>query len=82
MIIQQPFKSRLNSLCEVEVSKFAQGGKSDGFVQAGNSGLCGGSVPMSDEIILLTSRLNQIISFDDVSSFDIGSTPYESSTLI
>ena len=35
-------------------------------VQAGNSGLCGGSVPISDEIILLTSRLHQIISFDEV----------------
>ena len=35
-------------------------------VQAGNSGLCGGSVPISDEIILLTSQLDKVISFDDV----------------
>ncbi|KAK9423494.1 putative D-lactate dehydrogenase [Seiridium unicorne] len=35
--------------------------------QGGNTGLVGGSVPVFDEIVLNTSRLNQIRSFDDVS---------------
>ncbi|KAI0426137.1 hypothetical protein F5Y09DRAFT_75215 [Xylaria sp. FL1042] len=35
--------------------------------QGGNTGLVGGSVPVFDEIVLSTGRMNQIRSFDDVS---------------
>ena len=35
--------------------------------QGGNSGLVGGSVPVFDEIVINTSRLNKIRSFDEVS---------------
>jgi FAD/FMN-containing dehydrogenase len=35
--------------------------------QGGNTGLVGGSVPVFDEIVLSTSRMSQIRSFDDVS---------------
>ncbi|KAL8704651.1 MAG: hypothetical protein Q9201_002185 [Fulgogasparrea decipioides] len=35
--------------------------------QGGNSGLVGGSVPVYDEIVVSTSRMNQIRSFDPVS---------------
>ncbi|KAK8138855.1 hypothetical protein PG984_002235 [Apiospora sp. TS-2023a] len=35
--------------------------------QGGNTGLVGGSVPVFDEIVLNTTRMNQIRSFDDVS---------------
>jgi FAD/FMN-containing dehydrogenase len=35
--------------------------------QGGNSGLVGGSVPVFDEIVIATSRMNNIRSFDDVS---------------
>ncbi|KAH7037758.1 uncharacterized protein B0I36DRAFT_237277 [Microdochium trichocladiopsis] len=35
--------------------------------QGGNTGLVGGSVPVFDEIVINTSRLNKIRSFDDVS---------------
>ncbi|KAM4723550.1 D-2-hydroxyglutarate dehydrogenase, mitochondrial [Anableps anableps] len=35
--------------------------------QGGNTGLVGGSVPVYDEIILSTSLMNNIVSFDDVS---------------
>ncbi|KAK6836586.1 hypothetical protein PG987_007081 [Apiospora arundinis] len=35
--------------------------------EGGNTGLVGGSVPVFDEIVLNTSRMNQIRSFDDVS---------------
>ena len=35
--------------------------------QGGNSGLVGGSVPVFDEIVISTSRMNNIRSFDDVS---------------
>ena len=34
--------------------------------QAGNTGVVGGSVPIQDEIILTTSGLNQIDSFDEI----------------
>ena len=37
-------------------------------MQAGNSGLCGGSVPIAGEVILLTSKLDKILHFDDVSA--------------
>ena len=35
--------------------------------QGGNSGLVGGSVPVYDEIVINTSRMNNIRSFDEVS---------------
>lgn len=35
--------------------------------QGGNSGLVGGSVPVFDEIVISTSRMNDIRSFDEVS---------------
>ena len=35
--------------------------------QGGNTGLVGGSVPVSDELILNLSNLNKIRSFDPVS---------------
>ena len=35
--------------------------------QAGNTSLVGGGVPVFDEIILNTSRMNQILSFDEIS---------------
>jgi (R)-2-hydroxyglutarate---pyruvate transhydrogenase len=35
--------------------------------QGGNSGLVGGSVPVFDEIVIFTGRMNKIRSFDDVS---------------
>ena len=35
--------------------------------QGGNSGLVGGSVPVFDEIVISTSRMDKIRSFDDVS---------------
>jgi FAD/FMN-containing dehydrogenase len=33
--------------------------------QAGNTGLVGGSVPVFDEIILSSSRMNSVIEFDE-----------------
>lgn len=35
--------------------------------QGGNTGLVGGGVPVFDEIVLSTSAMNQVLSFDDVS---------------
>lgn len=35
--------------------------------QGGNTGVCGGGVPMFDEIILHMGLMNKIISLDDVS---------------
>ena len=35
--------------------------------QAGNTSLVGGGVPVFDEIILNTSRMNEILSFDEIS---------------
>ncbi len=35
--------------------------------QGGNTGLVGGSVPVFDEIVLSTSRMNEILDFDEVS---------------
>jgi FAD/FMN-containing dehydrogenase len=34
--------------------------------QGGNTGLVGGSVPVFDEVIISTARMNQILSFDPV----------------
>lgn len=36
-------------------------------IQGGNTGLVGGSVPVFDEIILSTSAMNKIISFNKLS---------------
>ena len=36
--------------------------------QGGNTSLCGGSVPVFDEIILNLKRMNKIINFDSISS--------------
>ena len=36
------------------------------MAQGGNTGLVGGSIPLFDEVILLTAGLNQVISFDAV----------------
>ena len=33
--------------------------------QAGNTNLVGGSVPVHDEVILNTSRMNRILDFDE-----------------
>lgn len=35
--------------------------------QGGNTGLVGGSVPVFDEIVINMSRMNKVLSFDDVS---------------
>jgi FAD/FMN-containing dehydrogenase len=35
--------------------------------QGGNTGLVGGSVPVFDEVVVNTSRMNDIISFDEAS---------------
>lgn len=35
--------------------------------QGGNTGLVGGSVPVFDEIILSTSLMNQVLTFDSIS---------------
>jgi len=36
-------------------------------IQGGNTGLVGGSVPVFDEVILSTSAMNKIISFNKLS---------------
>ena len=36
-------------------------------LQGGNTGLAGGSIPLFDEIVLSTAKLNKIMSFDTVS---------------
>lgn len=40
-------------------------------VQGGNTGLVGGSVPVFDEVILSTSAMNKIISFNKLSGKNI-----------
>lgn len=35
--------------------------------QGGNTGLVGGSVPVYDEVVISTSSMNQVVSFDEVS---------------
>ena len=35
-------------------------------IQSGNTGLVGGSIPLFDEIVLSMSRMNNIISFDNI----------------
>ena len=41
--------------------------KSPVCLQGGNTGLAGGSIPLFDEVVLSTAKLNKIISFDTVS---------------
>lgn len=36
-------------------------------VQGGNTGLVAGAVPANDELVICTSKLNKIISFDEIS---------------
>ena len=38
--------------------------------EGGNTGLVGGGVPVFDEVILSTTRLNRIVSFDEVGLYD------------
>ena len=35
--------------------------------QGGNTGLVGGATPINDEIVLSLSRMNRIVSFDNIS---------------
>ena len=37
-------------------------------VQGGNTGLVGGSVPLFDEIVMVTGAMNKVLSFDPVSN--------------
>ena len=50
-----------------KVLKYCNDNKLAVVPQGGNSGLVGGSVPVFDEIVISTSRMNNIRSFDDVS---------------
>ena len=36
-------------------------------MQGGNTGLCGGSVPLFDEVVLATAGMNKVLAFDPVS---------------
>ena len=33
--------------------------------QGGNTGLVGGSVPLHDEVVISTRKMNKVIGFDD-----------------
>lgn len=50
-----------------EILKYCNGKKLAVVPQGGNTGLVGGSVPVFDEIVINTSRMNQIRSFDEAS---------------
>ncbi|KAL4782791.1 hypothetical protein BJX76DRAFT_368888 [Aspergillus varians] len=50
-----------------EILKYCNGKKLAVVPQGGNTGLVGGSVPVFDEIVLNTSRMNKIRSFDEAS---------------
>ena len=50
-----------------KVLKYCNDNKLAVVPQGGNSGLVGGSVPVFDEIVVSTSRMDKIRSFDDVS---------------
>ncbi len=39
--------------------------------QAGNTSLVGGSVPVYDEVILITSLMDSVLSFDEWSGINI-----------
>lgn len=47
--------------------KFCDDNNLSVVIQAGNTGLVAGAVPANDEIIISTSKLNKIISFDEIS---------------
>ena len=36
--------------------------------QGGNTGLVGGSVPVFDEVVISTQKMNKIVKFDQTSS--------------
>lgn len=50
-----------------KVLKYCNGRKLAVVPQGGNTGLVGGSVPVFDEIVINTSRMNNIRSFDEAS---------------
>lgn len=50
-----------------EILKYCNGKKLAVVPQGGNTGLVGGSVPVFDEIVINTSRMNKIRSFDEAS---------------
>jgi FAD/FMN-containing dehydrogenase len=50
-----------------QILKFCNDNRLAVVPQGGNTGLVGGSVPLFDEIVINTSRMNQIRSFDEVS---------------
>ncbi|KAJ5182452.1 D-lactate dehydrogenase [Penicillium capsulatum] len=50
-----------------KVLKYCNGRKLAVVPQGGNTGLVGGSVPVFDEIVINTSRMNKIHSFDEAS---------------
>ncbi|KAJ0416384.1 hypothetical protein BJY00DRAFT_304161 [Aspergillus carlsbadensis] len=50
-----------------EIMKYCNGKKLAVVPQGGNTGLVGGSVPVFDEIVINTSRMNKIRSFDEAS---------------
>lgn len=56
-----------NSTEEIsEILKFCNKHKLAVCPQGGNTGLVGGSVPVFDEVILSTKRMNKIISVDEI----------------
>ena len=50
-----------------EILKYCNERKLAVCPQGGNTGLVGGSVPVFDEVILSTRRMNEVISLDPVS---------------
>ncbi|KAL4999372.1 hypothetical protein BDV10DRAFT_193593 [Aspergillus recurvatus] len=50
-----------------EILRYCNGKKLAVVPQGGNTGLVGGSVPVFDEIVINTSRMNKIRSFDEAS---------------
>ncbi|KAL4914437.1 hypothetical protein BDW62DRAFT_213425 [Aspergillus aurantiobrunneus] len=50
-----------------EILKYCNGKKLAVVPQGGNTGLVGGSVPVFDEIVINSSRMNKIRSFDEAS---------------
>lgn len=47
------------------ILKYCNGRKLAIVPQGGNTGLVGGSIPLFDEIILSTSRMNKVVAFDE-----------------
>jgi len=50
--------------------------------QGGNTGLVGGSVPVFDEIILSTSLMKQVITFDNISGVFAKSPRFHEASII